>query len=144
MRVSLPKHQTPAEDLKTWRTEATVFEFTQDARAMTILCKVLHWRERYKQFEPRRILYSAERMSRSSLAALAQKAADDPWLIEYQTDPLDGDLLRLELGKNVTSNPLFVHFFRNLTHTQELDPEQVVQSLQTYLGRPQNENEALT
>ncbi len=136
VRVALPRHRADGADMAAWRKTSTVFEFTRDARAVTILREVLDRRDRYNQFEPRRFLFAAERMGRDSLAALAQKAADDPWLIDYKADPMTGDLLMLHLGKNVTSNPLFVHFFRNLTNTDELDAEPVVQALRQYCGRP--------
>ncbi|MFN3210783.1 MAG: hypothetical protein ACE369_17625 [Roseovarius sp.] len=144
VRVVMPRHQATTKEVAEWRKTSTVFEFTRNVGGITVLRDVLNLRDRYKQFEPRRFLFSAERMSRDSLETLAQRALDDPWMIEHQTDPLDGALLRLQLGKNITSNALFIHFFRNLGNTQELDPEQVVDSVRQYLGRPGTEDKAAT
>ncbi|MEF9602456.1 hypothetical protein O4J55_08935, partial [Paracoccus sp. PXZ] len=53
---------------------------------------------------------------------LERLAKNDPWLVEFATDPIEGALTTLVLGERVVANPLFATFFNNLS--EGIDEEQ--------------------
>jgi len=69
-------------------------------------------RERIEMRGP--LLFCNKNISDNEVGRLERAAAQDPWLIESTTDPVDGELSILVLGERIVTNPLFKNFFNNL------------------------------
>jgi hypothetical protein len=60
------------------------------------------------------LLYTNNGLPDNEVERLEQAARQDPWLIEFTTDPVDGKFSILVLGEKIVTNPLFKNFFTNL------------------------------
>lgn len=60
------------------------------------------------------LLYTDNGLPENEIERLEQAARQDPWLIEYTTEPVDGQFSMLALGERIVTNPLFRSFFTNL------------------------------
>ena len=134
VRVLFPEQGARPVDIAAFRKTGVVFEFTRRDCSLAVIRAVLDRMAHHLQRDGHRLFFSKTQLDPAALKALSDRIAADPWLVEYETDPIDGDLTMLAIGGSITSQPLFVTFFRNLTHIQELDAETVIESLKSYLG----------
>lgn len=60
------------------------------------------------------LLFAYDAMPDREIDRLAKATRDDPWLVEFATDPVRDSLSMLVLGEKIVANPLFATFFTNL------------------------------
>lgn len=80
-----------------------------DALRMAVLCAK---RARIPIEGP--FLFSEDTLSGAEVARLLEDADNDPWIVEYASEPVGDSLSLLLLGKKIVQNPLFTTFFANL------------------------------
>ena len=114
-------------------TDWRVFHFTQACRPLAILQTVLDRLERHRQITSDALLLSTTALDRASCAALRDTIAADPYHSALRTDA-DDSIAQLVIGSGYTRHRLFVHFIRNLSPIDQLDPDDVLAQMQHYLG----------
>lgn len=114
-------------------TDWRVFHFTKDHRPLAILQIVLDRLERHRQFAPGALLFSTTALDRATCTALCEAVTADPYHSAVLTDD-DARITQLVIGPGLTAHRMFVHFIRNLSPIDQLDPADVLAQMQHYLG----------
>lgn len=60
------------------------------------------------------LLFSNNGIPDKEVERLERAVKQDPWMIEFATDPMDGKFSMLTLGEKIVTNPLFAEFFTKL------------------------------
>ena len=129
----LPDRAAPDHSQTDPKTDWRVFHFTQTCSPLAILQTVLDRLERHRQITPDALLLSTTALDRAACAALRDTIAADPYHSALRIEA-DDSIAQLVIGPGFTGHRLFVHFIRNLSPIDQLDPEDVLAQMQHYLG----------
>lgn len=113
-----------------WR----VFHFTRPRTSLAILQTVLDRLDRHRQFTPDALLYCSLALDDATCATERDALCADPWHVAITTGPDSHAIERLVIGPAFTGHRMFLHYIRNLSPIDGLDPADVLAQMNHYLG----------
>lgn len=122
-------HTDPGLD-DDWR----VFHFTRPRSPLAIIQIVLDRLDRHRQFTPHALLFSTAALDDATCAAARDSLASDPWHSAFVPGPDSRTIDRLVIGPAFTGHRMFLHYIRNLSPADALDPAEVLANMNHYLG----------
>ena len=89
------------------------------------------------------LLFADDAVPDQEVDRLAEALRDDPWLVEFATDPVQDSLSMLVLGEKIVANPLFTTFFTNLAaRTTEAQTGYLINEIENHLAWRKNNKTA--